>query len=591
MVHRLSLAGIAALFLFVASAPALALAASRTPAGYATIAAIARRDVVDLGRAGIATPVHVTLTLAYRHEADLDELVRLQGTPGSPLFGRFITPAQFAAYFSPSIADYARVVSSLQMAGFRVTPDSADRDVIDADAPAPVAEHYFATEIHQVAQAGHGIRYANVRPATMPQAIAANVTAVLGLDNLVKFESARSSDVPANDAVFQPAQAKPLGGPIERTSSSGTFEGLYPTGLAIAYTYPTQSGYNGKGHAIAIVIDSDLANHDIVTYWTAAGIKRTGSFARVLVNGSNPGVTADVGETAIDVDMATSLAPGANVYLYLVSGLTDTTIEDAYDLAVKNGKLDVVSSSFGSCELSDTQFASATNAVAVKGGSEGMTFTASTGDSGGDCRSGSAFEPDIVNSPASNPAFLAIGGTTLTIDPTTGARISETAWGPGGDSGGAGGGVSSYWPLPSYQKGVDGIAVVPTIKVKPPGTQPKSGFAGRNVPDIALDASDRGTSYVAIYYARGGWTAGGGTSVASPMYAALIADQNQQKNALSGVANYALYAAYTNKGAQPAGIYGTQFFDVTSGSIGAGWTAKTGYDQATGIGSVLNGAL
>jgi kumamolisin len=179
----------------------------------------------------------------------------------------------------------------------------------------------------------------------------------------------------------------------------------------------------------------------------------------------------------------------------------------------------------------------------------------------------------------------------LTIDPTTGARISETAWGPGGDSGGAGGGVSSYWPLPSYQKGVDGIAVVPTIKVKPPGTQPKSGFAGRNVPDIALDASDRGTSYVAIYYARGGWTAGGGTSVASPMYAALIADQNQQKNALSGVANYALYAAYTNKGAQPAGIYGTQFFDVTSGSIGAGWTAKTGYDQATGIGSVLNGAL
>jgi kumamolisin len=595
MLSRLRCAGIAAFALTLTSAQALA-ARSIATSGSATVPAIVRRDVVDLGRAPASTPVRIAVTLAYRHEEELEELVRLQGTPGSPLFEHYLTPAQFASYFAPTPADYRRVAASLAAAGFRVEPGLPNRTVIDADAYAPVAERYFTTELHRVAQANHGVRYANAKPATIPAEIAGSVTAVVGLDNLIKMKSQRVPAVKDASVRILPAASPPLSGPLYHTNDKA-FDGLYPTGIAKAYKYPTQSGYSGTGHAIAVVIDSDLENHDIVTFWTAAGIKRTGTFSRVLVNGSDPGVNADVGETAIDVETSTSLAPGADVDLYLVSDLGDAPIEDAYNLAVKNGKLDVVSSSFGGCELDDTQFASATNSIAVQGGSEGITFTASSGDSGGYCedvnaKGGLFYEPDIVNNPASNPAFLAIGATALTINLSTGVRISETAWSPGGQNGGSGGGVSSYWPKPRYQTGVDGMAVVPTVKVTPPATQPKSGYAGRNMPDIALDGSNGGTSYLAFYDTPdGGWVGYGGTSVSNPMYAALIADQNQQKNALSGIANTALYAAYTDKGAKPAGVYGTEFFDVTSGATGAGWTAKTGYDQATGIGSIFNGAL
>jgi kumamolisin len=197
-----------------------------------------------------------------------------------------------------------------------------------------------------------------------------------------------------------------------------------------------------------------------------------------------------------------------------------------------------------------------------------------------------------VSNPASDPHFLAVGGTTLTINAKTGVRTSETAWTPGGADGGGGGGVSSYWARPSYQNGVSGIDKVPSIKVKPPDSQPKSGFAGRNVPDISLDASNGEASYIAVYDTPdGGWTGYGGTSVSNPCFAALLTEQNQQKKSLAGYADPALYSAFTDGGKKPGGVYGSEFHDITSGSIGSGWSARTGYDQATGIGSIFNGSL
>ena len=255
------------------------------------------------------------------------------------------------------------------------------------------------------------------------------------------------------------------------------------------------------------------------------------------------------------------------------------------------------SSSFGGCELADTPFATATDGIAEQGAALGISFTASTGDAGGYCEDETVggqlfYTPDIVSAPASDPHFLAIGGTRLTINASTGARVSESAWGPGGSSGGGGGGVSSFWAKPSYQTGVTGIAVVPTITVTAPDIQPRSGFAGRNLPDISLDAANTTGSYIAVYVTLGGgWTGYGGTSVANPVFAALLTEQNQKTGSRSGLVNPALYATFTNNGATPAGIYGGDFFDVTSGSIGAGWSAKAGYDQATGIGSILGGAF
>ena len=160
-----------------------ALAAFAALAGIA-VAAPYRANVRDLGRASSALPVSVALTLTYRHPAELEELVRLQSDVRSPLYHRFLTSDQFNDYFAPSPLAYARAEAALLRAGFRITQTFANRTVIDAAAPAVVAERYFSTEIHRVEQRGSGVRYANARPVTLPAELRGLVAAVGGLNNL-----------------------------------------------------------------------------------------------------------------------------------------------------------------------------------------------------------------------------------------------------------------------------------------------------------------------------------------------------------------------------------------------------------------------
>jgi kumamolisin len=594
-------AALAAAGMWLPSLPADAAGVPAAVARSVVAAPLARPDLVDLGRAPAATPVRLALTLRYRNQAELDRLVFLQATPGSPLYHHFLTVEQFAAYFAPEPAAYERVADSLRAAGFTVAPARADRTIVDAVGSASAAERYFGTRFHLVRQAGHGVRYANVTAATLPAGFASIVATVAGLDDVVKRHSDAvpaavrpQPDSAASDAASRLASQ---GAPIERNEGGGSV-GLYPAAFANAYRYPALAGYTGKGHGIAIVMDSNISNADLETYWKAAGVTRTGAFVRVSVDGADPHENYDVGETAIDTEITSSLAPAANIYLYLVDSLDDAPIEDAYDQTLSDRDhevIDVVNSSFGGCELDDTDFAQATNAIAEQGAAEGLTFAASSGDAGGYCedtnsKGGTFYEPDIVNNPASNPYFIAVGATTLLVHPSTGARASETAWSPGGPSGGSGGGVSSYFARPVYQNGVEGMAVVPTVKVTPPATQPKSGYAGRNVPDISLDGSNGNYSYLAVY-ADAQWTGYGGTSVASPAFAALLTEQNQLRKSQAGWYNPKLYATFTNSGKAPGGVYDTEFYDITSGGTGAGWSAHNGYDQATGIGSIDDGSM
>ena len=147
--------------------------------------------------------------------------------------------------------------------------------------------------------------------------------------------------------------------------------------------------------------------------------------------------------------------------------------------------------------------------------------------------------------------------------------------------------MSSYFPIPNYQKHVRGMAVVPTITVAPPAPQVNSGFAGRNTPDISLNGSCADDAYTTVYESDvNGWIGICGTSVASPMAAALVAEWNQELHTQVGFVNPALYATFTGLGTSPRGIYGGLFNDITAGNTGLQWNAVPGYDQTTGIGSI-----
>ena len=154
-----------------------------------------------------------------------------------------------------------------------------------------------------------------------------------------------------------------------------------------------------------------------------------------------------------------------------------------------------------------------------------------------------------MDDPASQPYVCGVGGTTLTVNGAGGAYVSETTWNSGSVQNGAGGGgVSSIWPIPSWQQ----AAVA---------ASGQGSTARRNVPDVSLDANPN-TGY--SIYEGGAWAVYGGTSCAAPLWSGFAALVNQQRaaNGLAplGQANPALYPILA--GAR----YKTDFHDVADGS-------------------------
>jgi subtilase family serine protease len=190
--HRRALAAIASLgiaastFPIAGSASSISVAAATQAVARVQVAAVPRVSIAvrDFGRRAALAPVSATLVLHYNNEAQLNALVEEQGNPASPLFHRFLTSAQFNNYFAPTQQQHAAVVAALQAAGLRVSHVSANRTVIDVVGTSAAAEQFFGTEIHSLAQANYGARFANVRPATIPAALAPLIRSV-SLSNLV----------------------------------------------------------------------------------------------------------------------------------------------------------------------------------------------------------------------------------------------------------------------------------------------------------------------------------------------------------------------------------------------------------------------
>lgn len=253
-------------------------------------------------------------------------------------------------------------------------------------------------------------------------------------------------------------------------------------------------------------------------------------------------------EIALDVQWAHATAPLARIVLI-------ETASSAYDNLLGGVRLannlgaGIVSMSFGGSESSGTSSADSVFAAA------NMSYLAATGDSGAG-----------VSWPSVSPKVLAVGGTTLTY---TGGTRSEVVWSS------TGGGVSAYVATPSYQS-----TAVPGM-----GTAVR-----RTVADVAFNADPNSGQYVAVIASGSStvkWSSVGGTSLATPQWAGLIA----VANALRAVNGKAVLAAphvalYTNISTVP-GTYASTFADITKGSHGScsACSGEVGYDQATGLGT------
>jgi hypothetical protein len=347
--------------------------------------------------------------------------------------------------------------------------------------------------------------------------------------------------------------------------ASGSVAPITPAEMQQAYgvnqiTFGNVTG-NGAGQTIAIVDaynDPDIIS-DAGSFSSQFGLQQFnvsgGPTLRVLnENGgtSLPANSAQDGwdiEESLDVEWAHSIAPEANIILFEASSNSYGDLLTAVSTAADTPGVSVVSMSWGGGEFSTE--VTADSVFTTPAGHQGVTFTASTGDDG----SPAAY-------PAVSPNVVAVGGTTLSID-SSGDYLGESAWSD------TGGGISEFEAQPSYQVGnVNGTS-----------------STHRTTPDVAMDADPNTGVYVLDSYS-GGWFQVGGTSLASPMFAALvsIADQGralQGEGTLDG-ATQTLPLLY--------GLPESDFHDITTGGNGT-YNATVGYDLVSGRGSPIANLL
>jgi subtilase family serine protease len=317
----------------------------------------------------------------------------------------------------------------------------------------------------------------------------------------------------------------------------GTVAGYAPSDLQTAYGLTSASKNKGGGETVAIVDAYDNPNvaSDLNAYRSHFGLPpctvSSGCFTKQqYTSQTNVGWA---GEESVDVDMVSAICPHCKILLIEAASasLADFSTAERYATA----HADYVSNSWSGNEGATTYDADYSDSCAA--------IVAATGDKG--------YNP-IAQWPAILPSVVGVGGTSLTsISP----RV-ESAWS------GAGSGCSKVYAKPSFQSDIN------------------TACSMRAESDVSADG-DPATG-VAVYdtYHRGGWLVFGGTSVATAIFASVLALEGNTGADTPG----SLYAHPLN------------FNDITTGSngtcgaplcmAGPGWNGPTGLGTPKGIGAI-----
>jgi subtilase family serine protease len=514
--------------------------------------------------------LNLSIGLHYNNQAQLDDLLSALYDPQSSEYQKFLTPAQFESLFSPTADQVQQVVTYLQSQGLTVTNIAPNQMLIDATGTVAQVDQAFSTQINNY-QLGAQTFYANATPPVVPGSISQLITSIGGLDDSTQYQPllARSAHL-AHTA---------------KIHLQGPSSGFGPKDLSGAYDLtPLQNtGILGEGQTIALFELDGYQSSDVSQYFANYGITPPNT-SNVLVDNYNGAAGQGAIEVELDIEVAGSLAPHANLLVYEGPNTTQG-LNDTYNRIVHDHKAQVVSISWGLCESSTGAAELKTlDNIFKQGAAEGMSFFAASGDSGAyDCDDSNL----AVDSPADDPYVTGVGGTTLQLN--GGAYGSESAWSNPNDTvrspegAGGGGGISSAFTLPAWQSGQ---GVLTSNSSGTPCNAPAGKFC-REVPDVSADANP--ASGYAVYCTVNnagcpstGWMNVGGTSAAAPLWAASTALINQYLQAkgkpVLGSANPTLYALFNAQSSQPP------FHDISTGN-NLYYPAGPGYDMATGIGS------
>jgi hypothetical protein len=587
----------------------------------------------DLGAVDPAMPLHgisLVFSRSPQQEAALQALLAAQQNPASPQYHQWLTPDQYAAQFGVAASDIAAAESWLQQQGFSIDSVARSHNRISFSGTAAQAASAFGAPIHNFRSAGGSTHFAPATDLTIPSALS---SIVLGVTNLSSFRP---------HAMIQPIThpADP-----QFTSSVSGNHYIGPGDLVTLYDVKPvyQAGYNGINQSIAVIGQSAVVLSDIAAFQTAAGVTaKTPITVLMPGTGSSYISSGDEAESDLDLEYTSTMAPGAQVYFIYTGSNTNYGAFDSLVYAVDERIAPIISSSYGDCEpalgsanqiLLDSYF--------IQASAQGQTIISAAGDQGSSGCYGQYTSTDLTDNlqlaiiyPAGSANVTAMGGTEIptasaaasnstywtTANSSTGdviasvkSYIPEQVWNDsvaGGGPDGGGGGASIYEARPSWQTGVTigGVAI------------PSGNF--RLIPDISMVASNYNAPLLYCTSDTTSWgstqqhscnsgfrdsstnslTVAGGTSFDAPIFSGMLALINQALNSTGqGNINPTLYSIASN----PT-TYASAFHDIALGGnqclasitvCGAGaattsFAAVTGYDEASGLGSIdLNNLL
>ena len=584
----------------------------------------------DLGLAPAAQPIQrmsLRFNMTPAQQASLTQLLANLQDPASPQYHQWLTPEQFGEQFGLAPGDLAQVQQWLTAQGFTITAVGRGSEFIQFSGTVGQANQAFHTQLHSV-QLGTETHLANYTAPMLPQAIANVTAAVTGLTDFKMKPHVKSRVIPGDAS---PAAVSVTGVQPQYTSSisgntyvaPGDFYTIYDENAALT------AGINGTGVKIAVVGQTDVFSTDISTFRSVSGL--SANPYTVVLDGADPGVSNnsdDIVESELDLEWSGVTAPSAGIIFVNSSDV----INGSLTYAVDQNLAPIITDSYGLCEPDVGQADLAFYQTLFQmGAAEGITIVAAAGDSGAtDCDTGVATDGVSIDFPSDSPYVTGVGGTEFNENggnywaSTNGAYqgsalsyIPEMAWNDsvlsltaGDGLAAGGGGASAYFSKPSWQT----------------GTGVPNDFS-RDTPDVSLNASPVHDPYIMCIqgYCVSGYRATnlslfviGGTSVGAPTFAGILALVEQKTGSRIGVANPKIYAlgnsllyassvfhdVTVGNNASPCQAGTADCFDYTplaadysslpcvstttncNSNVLLAYFATTGYDQATGWGSV-----
>jgi subtilase family serine protease len=575
--------------------------ASASPATHGVSPLAARVAALEYshpaGKIAGSTQVGFDMVLSLRHAAAAEALVRAVSQPGSPQFHKYLTRAAWEARFGPAQTQIAKAESWLRHNGFSVVSVPKTRLYVEAQGSARAIEHSFGVHLGYYKVNGQVVRLAK-GTVTIPAGMAGTVSGVSGLSEILATTDLTQTPQAAatHPASATPEPPPPAGfrnpqpcaaywGQLSDTKDSPKLYAPYtgnhydicgykPAQMRGAYglSNAVSAGY-GKGVNVAIVdaYDSPTLQADVTKYFATNDSSNPLSSTQFTnVEPSKIDDVAECGgsgwypEQALDVESVHTMAPAANVIFVGAKDCTDTGLLDAIQTAMASGA-NVISDSWGD-NLGDLLTDQATKTVYdntfTLADSTGVSILFSSGDDGDNFAD---FGITAPNWPPSDPYVTAVGGTTLEVNAknqqaaqygwstarsvlcevtTTNCGSATKPLSPLAFQAGGGGGTSFTYTQPFYQ-----APVVPSpLALRNQalfGTTPM-----RVIPDISMDADAQSGLLIGLTQTFPNGThysqfKEGGTSLASPLFAGVVADTDGMAKTPLGFLNPLLYKAYT----------------------------------------------